>query len=226
MGDSKLEAKDVLFRSIGVIGDVHTERARLAGVLRHFSTLRLDRIVCTGDLPDGLGSGAEVDACCGLLQQAGVLTVSGNHDRWLLDGELRDLDGATLIDELAKETLAFLRALPQTAELATADGLALLCHGLGTDDMAGVRPFDHGRALEDNPPLQALLRQGRYRYVINGHTHRPMVRSFAGLTIVNAGTLLHDHEPCCAVLDLDAGNVRFFSVAADGTVTEGDTQEL
>jgi predicted phosphodiesterase len=225
MGDAVTHSSRVV-RAVGLIGDVHSERARLAGVIAHFSTLGLDLIVCTGDLPDGPESGAEIDACCKLLAQAGVLTVCGNHDRWLLDGEQRDLPLATLAEDLSAETLAFLRALPPTAELATPDGLALLCHGVGTDDMAEVLPFDHAHALEDNAPLQALLASGHYRYLINGHTHRPMVRSIAGLTIVNAGTLLREHDPCCAVLDFGGHTARFFDVASDGTVTNGDTLAL
>jgi predicted phosphodiesterase len=213
-------------RTLGVIGDVHAERVRLAAVLDHFSTLGLDRIVCTGDLPDGPGSAADVDACCALLQQADVLTIAGNHDRWLLDGEMRDLPGATSIDDLAQASLAFLRALPHTAELTVPDGIALLCHGLDQDDMAEVLPFDHGRALADNAPLQALLRGRRYRYLINGHTHRAMVRAIDGLTIINPGTLLRDHGSCCAVLDFSERTVRFFSVSQDGNITEDDTQEL
>jgi predicted phosphodiesterase len=225
MGD-EVTSKSDLVQRLGVIGDVHTESARLAGVLTHFATLKLDRILCTGDLPDGPGLGRDVDACCKLLQQAGVLTISGNHDRWFLDAELRELDGATMFDDVSRDTLAFLRGLPQTAELSTPTGLLLLCHGLGSDDMASVRPFDHGRALDDNEALQALLRQQRYRYVVNGHTHRHMVRSFGALTLVNAGTLLRDHGPCCAVLDFVVGEARFFVIESDGSMAEGHTYAL
>ena len=215
-----------VIRRIGVIGDVHTEHARLAAVLERFSALPLDRIVCTGDLPDGPGSGADVDACCALLKAASVLTVCGNHDRWLLDSEHRDLPLATSTDDVVQGTLAFLRSLPQTAELAVPEGTALLCHGLGTDDMAEVLPFDHGLALEDNLPLQTLLAKGRYVCVINGHSHRAMVRTFSGVTIVNAGTLLSDHGPCCTVLDFVASTARFFDVSPDGEVIEGEAEAL
>ena len=48
--------------------------------------LGVDQIVCTGDLPDGTG---DLEESCRLLQK-NVLTVRGNHDRWLLDGVKRD----------------------------------------------------------------------------------------------------------------------------------------
>jgi predicted phosphodiesterase len=222
---SRLELPRRIERA-GLIGDVHSERQRLAGALAHFAQLSLDAILCTGDLGDGPYDARAVDACCAALQRADALTVSGNHDRWLQDGELRDLPGATDRDELAAETLAYLESLPATLELDSPLGRVLLCHGVGPDDMAAVRPYDHGLALENNDPLQQLLREGRHRYLISGHTHRRMVRALPSLTIINAGTLLGDHGPCCSVLDFRAKNIQFYDVDPDGAVTEAEKYEL
>ena len=71
-----------------------------------------------------------------------------------------------------------------------------------------------------------MLRQNRYRYVISGHTHRPMVRTISGLTIINAGTLLRDHHPCCAVVDFLDGRITFYDVGEDGTPTPGAEHAL
>ncbi len=204
---------------LGIIGDVHTERVRLEAVLAHFAKLPIDRIVCTGDVPDGPLDARAVDACCAALQASGVLMVAGNHDRWLQDGEMRDLGGATDSHELAPESVAFLCDQPQQREFDTPAGRVLLCHGLGTHDMASVQPFDHGYALESNEPLQSLLSAARYRYVISGHTHRPMVRAIEGITFINAGTLLRDHGPCCAVADFEARRIHFFAVGEDGRLS-------
>jgi predicted phosphodiesterase len=202
---------------LGVIGDVHTELARLHGALAHFTSLGLDKIACTGDLPDGPLDARSVDACCAALIRGQVLTVSGNHDRWLQDGDMRELKGATDPSELSAETSEFLAGLPATLEFETVSGRLLLCHGLGPNDMASVQPYDHGHALEANDALQTLLREARYRYVISGHTHRQMVRTIAGLTIINAGTLLRDHNPCCAVADFEARQIQYYAIADDGS---------
>jgi predicted phosphodiesterase len=222
---SRLELPRRIERA-GLIGDVHSEQQRLAGVLAHFARLSLDAILCTGDLGDGPHDARAVDECCAALQRAGALTVSGNHDRWLQDGELRDLPGATDRDELAAETRAYLESLPATLELESARGRVLLCHGIGPDDMASVRHYDHGQALETNEPLQELLREGRHRYLISGHTHRRMVRALSGLTIINAGTLLGDHGPCCSVLDLHAETIQFYDVGPEGSVTAAEQWQL
>ena len=83
---------------------------------------------------------------------------------------------------------------------------ALLCHGLDDDDMALVQPHDRGADLQRNAPLQALLARGDLRFVLNGHSHRQMVRRIDGLTIVNAGTLHSGHNPCYVLVDFVAGD--------------------
>ena len=68
---------------IGIIGDVHAQDDKLRQALGQLEKLGVDQIVCTGDLPDGTG---DLEESCRLLQKEHVLTVRGNHDRWLLDG--------------------------------------------------------------------------------------------------------------------------------------------
>ncbi len=198
---------------IGVIGDVHAEQAMLADVLVALRSLRVSTTLCTGDISDGAGS---VDACCELLQKHRVLTVAGNHDRWLLADQLRDLPDATPSSALSPSSIAFLRRLPKTATLATPVGSFLLCHGLGDNDMASVGEADDGYALENNFDLHALL-QGPHDLVVNGHTHRPMVRLFPTLAIVNAGTLKTRQSPCFMIIDTAERAVMRFDLQASLT---------
>jgi predicted phosphodiesterase len=48
--------------------------------------------------------------------------------------------------------------------------------------------------------------------VLDGHTHQRMVRSFAGLTVVNAGTLSRRHEPGAVLVDLPSGDVSWLDL--------------
>lgn len=212
-----------LVQKLGLIGDVHTERTLLACTLELLRTQNVDCLACTGDLPDGFGDAGDVDRCCELLRENAVLTVEGNHDRWLLAGKARELADATTPAELAAGTIEYLRGLPKTIELATPQGDALLCHGLGTDDMARLMPFDVGYALETNDALNELLSDQRYRYLLNGHSHRAMVRRIEGLTVINAGTLRRDHQPRCAVVDFVRCTVTWFAVnGTDDVVPIGE----
>ena len=199
----------------GLIGDIHAEDRLLAVAIDWLIGRRVDRLLCTGDLVDGVG---DAGRCCSLLAQAGVLTVRGNHDRWLLEGALRDLPDATPPAGLGGDGRAFLSGLPATRELTTRFGPVLLCHGLGTNDMSRLTPDDYGYAIEVNEDLHALLRAGRYPWVIHGHTHRPMVRHFAGLTLINPGTLRRDDGPGVAILDLEAGLFERAELGTDGGI--------
>ncbi|MDD9940146.1 MAG: metallophosphoesterase family protein [Myxococcales bacterium] len=195
---------------LGIIGDVHAETGFLQRALEHLQGLEVERLLCVGDIVDGPGDGYDVDECCALLKEHNVLTVCGNHDRWLLENTMRDLEGATDYDDLAPESLAYLQRLPTTAELDTSVGKLLLCHGVGENDMATVYPYDHGYALSSNEALQSL-RRSHYRIAIGGHTHLRMVRRFDPITFINAGTLHREFTPCFGYLDLASGSIDFFS---------------
>jgi putative phosphoesterase len=203
------------YRRIGLIGDIHAEDEFLERALDVLGRRGVDFVAATGDIADGSGS---VDRCCSLLESHRVVIVRGNHDRWLLAGSARDLPNATPADGVTVESRRMLAQLPEMAEFDTVRGRALLCHGLGPNDMAKVGPDDFGYALEANDNLQNLLRGGKYRWILNGHSHRRMVRDFGGVTLINAGTLMRHHEPCFLELDFETASGLVFAFNPSGGV--------
>jgi predicted phosphodiesterase len=199
---------------MGLIGDVHTEHEALALAIAHLRTQGVDQLFCTGDLVDGPELETGVDACVALLREHAVHTILGNHERWVQDDAMRDLPQASRLDELSTDTRAYLAKLPPTIEIDTPVGLGLFCHGLGADDMGAVQPHDHAHALTENESLQTLIRGAHHRFVVNGHTHRRMVRTIDQLTIINAGTLLRGQLPCCSVVDFVKREVQYFDLEA------------
>jgi predicted phosphodiesterase len=202
----------VLDGRVGLIGDVHAEDRLLEIALERLSDAGIEKILCVGDLTDGPGS---IGRVCALLTEHQVVTVSGNHDRWLLTDKMRDLPYAIWRNQLSAGAVAFLRGLDSTRELSSSRGRVCLCHGLGANDMAGVMPDDFGYGLEMNFDLQRLIADPDLAIVLNGHTHKPMVRHFAGLSIVNAGTIFHAHEPGYVVVDFDQGGVTWCSLESE-----------
>lgn len=210
MNSSELD-REPNFRKIAVIGDVHGEDERLAAVLRHFAMLEVDATMAVGDIVDGEG---DANRACKLLAESGVLAVSGNHDRWFLEGRIRDLVGATRA--LDVDSYSWLQNLPKRRSFQTPRGRLMLCHGMGDDDMNHVYPDSQGYELEANLMLSRVLQAKEYRFVINGHTHKPMVRRIQGLTIINGGSLCGNERPVCSMVDFDEGIVQFFDVHLDG----------
>jgi len=92
--------------------------------------------------------------------------------------------------------------------------------------MGGVWPADEGYALESNIALLRLMMESEYRFVVNGHTHRRMVRTFDDLTIVNAGTLFHRHSPCFLTADFQIGSVQFYDLGGRGQISKSEKYNL
>ena len=202
---------------IGIIGDVHAEDAVLENVLAFFADRGINQILCTGDVSDGMGN---LDRCVRLLTEARCITVSGNHDRWLLEDEMRMLPFSQLRSTLEAPTLDYLRNLPATVSLKLADRRILLCHGVGGNDMNFLNPDDSGYAIESNMELQELMRRRQYHLMIDGHTHKRTVRRFGPLWNINAGTLIGDQEPSVCTLDKRQLLVRTWSISPSGLFTE------
>jgi predicted phosphodiesterase len=208
---------------IGLIGDIHAEHETLALALRVLADTGADQVLAVGDIVDGRGS---VDRCCELLAEAGALTVRGNHERWFLANTMRELPDATLAANVGVEARRFLASLPATMRLAVPAGEVLLCHGLGEDDMSSVALDASGLSTRYNPPLEALIDEERPIWVLNGHTHRRGVWSYRRLTVINAGTLYREHQPCFGLVDLAGGEVTFFDVLAGGRLGEKEIVPL
>ena len=196
-----------VIRRVGLIGDLHAEDEALAFVLGELKKLGTDTLLQVGDISDGPG---DLNRSVALLQEHQVLAVRGNHDRWLLGNQMRELPNANPLAGATPTTLHFLSQLPAQREFRSPRGHVLLCHGLGTNDMVGVKPDHEGYDIASNTDLQQLIAERRYRFVLNGHTHRPMLRTFGALSIVNAGTLLRDFERCFSFVDFERGELLRF----------------
>jgi predicted phosphodiesterase len=201
-----------MLRRAGVIGDVHCESETLGRALDALGKMKVDAVLCVGDLVDGPG---DADVTLAMLQARDVQCVAGNHERWLLAGEHRNLERAT--QSVSDASRRFLEGLPRERRYQTPAGTALLCHGVGADDEAWLLPDTRGYALQDIATLRELMLDEGVQFMIGGHTHERMVRVFPGLTVVNAGTIYRENEQCFALVDFAAMRVEFYS-AADATM--------
>ena len=188
-----------MVRKVGVLGDIHGEFDALQTAIQHYRDQGIETILAVGDIVDGPG---DVDACCDLLREEGVGAVRGNHDRWFLAGEKMELSHKTRA--LRDENARFLQELPTTQTWQTPHGAMLLCHGVGEDDMAVLSPETQGYGLQAISALRGVILDPDITLMVGGHTHRKMVRQFAGLIVINAGTLFREHDPCFLTLDFDA----------------------
>lgn len=200
-----------VLRRVGVIGDAHAEDDRVSRVLAFFAAQAVDAVLCVGDVIDGFG---DDNRTVRLLES--TLAVRGNHERWFLEAGMR-FDRPERPGALDERTRRWCASLPTRRTLTTAAGDALLCHGVGEDDMVLLLPEHDESTLGEIEALEEVKR--RYRLMICGHTHRRMVRTIDELTIFNAGTLDRRSHPGCLLIDFHAREARFFDVFDRGPPT-------
>lgn len=211
-----------LLRRAGIVGDLHAEHEQLERLLDEFERAGVDAVLCVGDIVDGDG---DVNRCCAMLEERGVQCVAGNHDRWLLSNELRDLPDATPANALGPRSRAFLEKLPVKRYFETPRGRLMLCHGVGDDDMAQVKADHLEFELQSNKALKRVLRGARCDFMVAGHTHQTMVRRIEHLTLINAGTVYRRYEQSAALVDFELGRVHFYELGS-GRPRAGEIVEL
>jgi predicted MPP superfamily phosphohydrolase len=103
---------------IAIISDVHSNLEAITEVVRAIEKLRVDRVVCLGDV---VGYGASPNDCCALVKPLAEICLLGNHDAavsrrmdysFYYDAACNALDWtASVIDS---EYYSWLRSLPYT----------------------------------------------------------------------------------------------------------------
>lgn len=178
--------------------------------IKALAVMKAQVILCAGDIADGSGS---IDRCVQLLQENNVYCVMGNHDRWMLEGTMRNAADATVKESISPTSLTYLASRPATMEIPTPRGLLLLCHGLGPNDMRKLNEddFDFPFTLQNTVELQDILRQRKYNFVVSGHSHRHWHRSYQGITFINAGTLKKEHNPVFSLLNTETDEMLWFN---------------
>lgn len=209
--ESPIETSDI--QRLGVIGDVHAEHERLAMAIDHLTGLGAQAMVCTGDIVDGIGCPNESVA---LLQQAEVVTVRGNHDRWVVENKARHVANAHTIDDLSEQTREYILDLPKQTSISTTGGDLMLCHGIGDDDLRKVWPGTDRMGVERSRKLDQIIDDANYRYIINGHMHFRTLIHFEALTLINAGTLKGEHWPGFSMIDFEDNLISAYEFTDNG----------
>lgn len=204
MSRDNAEPRPVAHR-LGIIGDVHAEDGRLALALDYLSDAKVDQIICTGDIVDGLGC---PERSLRLLQTHQVTTVRGNHDRWLLEDRVRHVPNAHRRDALAADSLTYLAGLPAVSEIETLRGKLMLCHGMGTNDLQKIWPGSANMPMIQCRKLDELIASGDYRFIINGHMHFRTMIHFDAMTLINAGTLKGERWPGFMLADFSTQTIK------------------
>ena len=207
---------------IGIIGDVHSECLRLEKAIEFFLKNRIDLVVCTGDIADGKG---DINATCELLSAHSIVCVRGNHDRWLLSGQVRDIPDAHSCRDLTSESRSYLEGLAIQELIKLPQGEMLLCHGVLDRDMGKIWPGTERTSIERSEPLDDLLVREAPRIIVNGHIHYRTIIDFEDCIVINAGSLKGERAGV-TVIDFETDMVSGYLIGEDLSIKEAGNVSL
>jgi diadenosine tetraphosphatase ApaH/serine/threonine PP2A family protein phosphatase len=157
---------------IAIISDVHSNIEALTEVMASVEKLRIDRLVCLGDV---VGYGASPNPCCEIVKAHAEATLLGNHDAavagrmdysFYYDAARQALDWSA--GQVTDENLLWLRGLPYTYRI----GDVGFCHGSPIEPKA----YEYIFALEQARELAPLVAE-LPEVTFIGHSH--LCRAFA-----------------------------------------------
>lgn len=173
------------------IADIHGNAAALEAVLADIAAQGIQTVDIV-NLGDCLSGPLEAGRTADILVPLQLVTVRGNHDRYLIEhaaGDMHEWE-ADAFSQLTARHLDWLRALP--FDVVFRD-VAYLCHARPQDDgtywLEQVTP--EGRVvLRDQAEIEAWAEGIAQPLILCGHTHLPrVVRLSDGRLIVNPGSV-------------------------------------
>lgn len=186
---------------IGVFSDVHGHLDELRKTLTLFETLKVDQIICAGDLVD---KGQYSDSVIALMHERKILCVQGNHDAkanflWFMYRE-----------PLLEKSLEYLERLPKCLTFEWAGNKVYLCHANPWEDSSIYIFPDRPESL-----FKLLVESVDADIIIIGHTHHPMRIEFDGRLILNPGSIYGNRdraERTCGILTLPERTFDLYNI--------------
>lgn len=204
---------------IAVLSDIHSNLEALTAALEAIDARGVEQVVCLGDV---VGYGADPSSCVELVRERCALTVLGNHDQAVAEGDgYLPKEGRPAAkhnrEQLSDDQLAWLAGLP----LKAADGRATYVHATPEEP-------ERWQRIGAFSTTHAQFRHFETDVCFIGHTHVPgLVADRIGVLavrkghryLINVGSVgqPRDGDPraCFCVFDDDAFTSEIVRVPYD-----------
>ncbi len=179
---------------VGILSDIHAQPDALERALELLERRGAQRFLCAGDVMD---KGPDHERAIALLESWFVPCVLGNHDEGALLRADFEQDYV-----LSGATHTFLTSLPRTRDYELDGQWVTLAHGTPTSNTVYF--------FGDRGTPKAFKKWARKRtadIVILGHTHQPMAVEYAGMWVLNPGSvsgIRPRDSHTCGLLDVGA----------------------
>ncbi len=173
---------------LAIIADIHGNLPALEAVLADMRHRDIEQTINLGDCVSGPLWPREV---CELLMATPMLTVRGNHDRWVACPDPARMGSSDRYahGKLCANHLHWLGVLPPSADAG--HGI-FACHGTPTDDnLYLIEQIDAGGLVRAEPTaIRQRLGDVTARVVLCGHSHQPnLIQLPQGSLLLNPGSV-------------------------------------
>ena len=200
---------------IAVISDVHANLHALERVIEEAEKRGIDIFVNAGD---SIGFGPYPNEVIELLCEKNTLSVVGNYDLEVIEGEFKDKDVKNHALKLTRRELSnsckeYLQSLPRELRFEVAGKKLLVTHGSPASIDEHIY---HDTPVES---LETLSEAAKADVIIVGHSHEQLWRQVNGASFVNPGSVGRpgDGNPraAFAVLQFDPFKVEMIRLDYD-----------
>lgn len=216
---------------IGIITDIHSNVQALNKILKEFEKLKVDNIICCGDII-GIGINPEETVQELLKRKEILIAVRGNHEQYLLNGLPNEVHNnkRNMCDEeianhkwnqskLSKQSIEFLRNMKLFENIEIEGKKIYICHYPQNRNGTYKKHIKNSNINE----LKELFRGKQDDIFIFGHTHTYSIINEENKWYINTGSLgcpMNSNIAKAGLLEINNEKITFSSINIQYNVKE------
>ena len=216
---------------IGIITDIHSNIQALNAVLNEFDKIKVDKIICCGDII-GIGINPEETVQKLMSKKEILIAVKGNHEQYLLNGlpkEIHDDKRKMSSEEiknhewnhgkLSEESKKFLNELELSECIKIGNKRFYIIHYPTNKDGTYKKHIKNPNILES----KEMFKEVDADIFLFGHTHTYSINNDDNKWYINTGSLgcpMNTNIARAGVLEINNGKIKFETINAKYNVKE------
>ena len=216
---------------LGIITDIHSNIVALNEVLKEFERIKVDKIICSGDII-GIGPSPE-EVVQALIQMSDkLIAVRGNHEKYLIDGlpvNVHDDKRNMSLEEtknhkwthsrISEQSKKFIENLP-TYKIIEIENKKIFVIHYPMNEEGGYKKHIKNPTFEENEEMFSGINSDIYIY---GHTHVACINNKDNKWFINVGSLgcpLQSDIANAGILDIKDDKINFEQLTISYDVDE------
>ena len=216
---------------IGIISDIHSNIQALGAVLNEFDRVKVDKIICCGDII-GIGMNPEETVQKLISKREILIAVKGNHEQYLLNGlpkavhdDKRNMCGDEIKNhewnhkKISEQSKKFLNELKLSEYLEIEEKKFYISHYPIKEDGTYKKHIKNPNIAE----CKELFKGINADIFLFGHTHTSKINKEDNKYYINTGSVgcpMNSNIAKAGLIEINGGKVKFTSINVEYNVKE------